>query len=135
MNAVPRRSSLHGVTEGARDLAPSPEHSEAPVAGSPPRPLRLGNIEIDFERYVLRVGGRLVPLTYFQFICLGVLARRRETVVLREELCRALWGDHTHDHNLRLNSQMSSLRHRLRGSEPWTIRTVHQRGYILTADG
>ena len=71
-------------------------------------------MEIDFERYVVRVAGRLIPLTYFQFTCLRLLARRRETVVFREELCRALWGDYTHDQNLRLNSQLSALRHRLR---------------------
>lgn len=94
--------------------------------------VRLGNLEVDLERYLVRIDGRLILLSYLQFRCLRLLVQRRGSVISREALCRELWGSVTREENRRLNSQVSTLRQRLQGSAPWTIRTVHHHGYVLT---
>jgi len=127
---VPRRSSLDEVTGRARDHAPSPallpEEDESAV--------HLGNLDLDFERYLVLVDGAPVRLTYFQFSCLRLLVQKRNRLVSRAELCTALWGAPTSERNGRLNSQISSLRHQLHGVKPWHITTVPLRGYVFSGD-
>ncbi len=91
----------------------------------------LGNLELDRARYELRIDGRRVDLTFTEFALLDKLITRPGRVVLQEELVEAVWGDATPDKRGRLRVQMSRLRKKLTGSEPWAIRTVLRRGYAL----
>ncbi|MEI7926506.1 MAG: winged helix-turn-helix domain-containing protein [Chloroflexota bacterium] len=96
--------------------------------------IRLENLDFDFDRYMVRIDGRPIHLTYFQFRALGLLVRKRNKAVSREELCRELWGEPTPERNLRLNSQVSRLRQRLESVAAWSIVTIPQFGYILSND-
>ncbi len=89
---------------------------------------------MDFERLLVRVDGQRMHLTYFQFRALGLLVRKRNKAVSREELCTELWGEPTPERNLRLNSQVSRLRHRLESVAMWSIVTIPHFGYILSND-
>jgi DNA-binding response OmpR family regulator len=91
----------------------------------------LGNLELDRERYELRIGGRRVELTYSEFALLDTLVARAGRVVPQEELVGAVWGTATPNMIGRLRVQMSRLRRKLEGSRPWAIRTVQRRGYAL----
>lgn len=92
---------------------------------------RLGNLELDLERFELRIAGRRVELTYTEFTLLQALMERPGRVVLQEELVEAVWGDTGSGEGGRLRVQMSRLRKKLEGSKPWVIRTVLRRGYAL----
>jgi two-component system OmpR family response regulator len=91
----------------------------------------LGNLELDRDRYEVRIGGERVELTYTQFALLDTLVARAGRVVPQEELVGAVWGAATPNMAGRLRVQMSRLRKKLEGSRPWAIRTVQRRGYAL----
>ena len=93
--------------------------------------VRLENLELDFDRYMVRIDGRPIHLSYFQFRCLRLLVQNRNRAVSREALCVELWGEATPERNIRLNSQISRLRHQLQSVAVWGIVTIPQVGYIL----
>lgn len=93
--------------------------------------LTLGNLDIDRERYEARVGGEPIDLTFGEFKLLWHLARRAGAVVPQEELLQALWGEQSDRDAGKLRVQVSRLRKKVRGSWPWTIKTVQKRGYAL----
>jgi len=99
--------------------------------------IALGNLAIDLERYTVRVGSRRVELTYLEFETLKCLLDRRGTLVSRDQLVHALWGESPTAELVlqrRLNTHISRLRHKLAESAPWTIATVAKRGYVLSDD-
>jgi len=91
----------------------------------------LGNLELDRELYELRIDGHRVELTFTEFALLDKLIDEAGRVVLHEELVASIWGDTSASKVGRLRVQMSRLRKKLEGSDPWTIRTVQRRGYAL----
>jgi DNA-binding response OmpR family regulator len=91
----------------------------------------LGNLELDRDRFAARVDGSIVDLTYTQFAVLDELVRSAGRVVPQDELLRAVWGEASLAHAGRLRVQVSRLRKKLDGSQPWTIHTVQKRGYAL----
>src|SRR5882724_5483202 len=54
--------------------------------------IRLGAVTIDFLSKRASRGTRSIPFTYREFELLRYLAERRDTVVHRDELLRAVWG-------------------------------------------
>lgn len=94
-------------------------------------PQVLGNLELDRERYELRIAGQRVELTYSEFALLHLLVERAGRVVHQQELVEAVWGAMGPPKGSRLRVQVSRLRKKLAASDPWTIRTVLRRGYAL----
>jgi len=98
--------------------------------------IRLGAVTIDLlNRQALR-GKRAVSFTHREFELLSYLAERRDLVVHREELLRAVWGflnseeviTRTVDFAIaRLRRKIEVDRH-----SPKFIRTAHGDGYCLT---
>jgi predicted ATPase/DNA-binding winged helix-turn-helix (wHTH) protein len=92
-------------------------------------PLRFGRFEIVPAERTLKVDGRPAALGARAFDLLLVLARRRESLVTKEELLDAVWpGLVVEEHNIA--AQVSSLR-KLLG--PGAIATVAGRGYRFVA--
>jgi len=95
----------------------------------------LGAVTIDFLNKQDLRGKRPVSFTHREFELLSYLAERRDVVVHRDELLRAVWGylepevvTRTVDFAIaRLRRKVELDRHR-----PQFIRTAHGDGYCLT---
>ena len=93
--------------------------------------LTLGNVAIDVEGYRVRVDLRLVPLTFTEFELLLRLARKPGKVITREELLRSVWDGRSLAGKDTLTVHISRLRKKMCESQPWGIRTIRRRGYVL----
>ena len=97
--------------------------------------IRLGAVTIDFLNKRASRGKRSIPFSYREFELLRYLAERRDTVVHRDELLRAVWGyldptvvTRTVDFAIaRIRRKVEVDRHR-----PKFIRTAHGDGYCLS---
>jgi len=96
--------------------------------------IRLGAVTVDLvERVALR-GRRAIPLTHREFELLSYLADRRDVVVHRSELLRAVWGCLDTDIVTRtVDFAIARLRRKIEVDphHPYFIRTVHGDGYCL----
>jgi len=91
----------------------------------------LGNLELDRERFDVRVAGRAVELSFIQFELLYQLALRADKVVDHQDLLKAIWGRADGASARKLRIHVSRLRKKIAGSRPWRIQTVTKRGYAL----
>jgi DNA-binding response OmpR family regulator len=57
-----------------------------------PRRITVGDVEIDAEAHIVRLGGQVVKCPPLQFELLVILARHAGLVVPRDALFRELWG-------------------------------------------
>jgi len=97
--------------------------------------IRLGAMTIDFVNKHASRGKRSIPFTHREFELLSYLAERRDIVVHRDELLRAVWGyldtdviTRTVDFAIaRLRKKIELDRH-----HPQFIRTAHGDGYCLS---
>ena len=94
------------------------------------RQLRLGNLVIDRDRYCVFVGDQATDLTSTEVGLLWHMARHAEKVLTREQIWRAVWGEENKGPTRTLDTHISRLRRKL--SEPWMIRALPRRGYVLT---
>jgi two-component system response regulator RegX3 len=99
--------------------------------------VRVGDLEVDFERYEARCEGRPLSLTSKEIALLVVLARRPGVLIRREELAEEVWGTTLWSVNRSLDVHMSSLRRKLGDSpqHPRYIQTVHGLGFRLLPQG
>lgn len=95
----------------------------------------LGNLVIDRDRYDVWVGGQRIDLTYVEFELLFRLARSAGTVVSPRELLEAAWDDEEPADTKKLRVHISRLRKKIKGSQPFGIRTTAKRGYSLSDSG
>ena len=79
------------VTEG--ELTARVKQAMYRVTGpAGPKPLKVGDLAIDLERYDVTVAGRRVSLTYKEFQLLVLLASNPGRVYTREALLSQIWG-------------------------------------------
>jgi len=135
---------LSGLRLGADDYITKPFNMEELVARvgavlRRARPsvsgIRLGAVTIDFLNKRASRGKRTVPFTYREFELLRYLAERRDTVVHRDELLRAVWGYLDTDVITRtVDFAIARLRRKIEVDHhhPAFIRTVHGDGYCLS---
>lgn len=90
--------------------------------------IRIGNIEIDHERYrVIREGQELhLPRKEFELLCL--LAAKPGRVFTREDIYQAVWGDEVIVGDRTIDVHIRKLREKL-GDEH--IRTIKGVGYTF----
>lgn len=95
--------------------------------------VRFGPFELTSADGRLRRDGEPVPLQELPFRLLLALIRAPGTVVSREELCRALWGETVVEYESGLNTAARKLRDALGddSTQPTYIETVPKRGYRL----
>src|SRR5262245_2700005 len=96
------------------------------------RQLRLGDLVIDRDGYCLFDGKLATGLTPIELDLLWHMARHAEKVLSREQLWRAAWGRDVEGPTRAIDTHIARLRRKIKGNEPWTIRAVPGRGYVLT---
>jgi len=107
---------------------------------TPDRPRRrgrlaVGDLELDEERHVARVGERAVDLSAREFAFLAYLMRNEGHVLTRQQILDAVWGAEPDVYSNVVDLYVSYLRRKLaeldRGD---LIRTVRGVGYTLRTD-
>ena len=98
-----------------------------------PTELRLGDVVVDFERYVASKRGRTLDLTPKEFGVLRFLAARAGAVVRRDELLDEVWGYNAEVTTRTVDTHVATLRAKVetKASEPRHLITVHGVGYKL----
>ncbi|HEU5314528.1 MAG TPA: response regulator transcription factor [Chloroflexota bacterium] len=81
-----RAAGAAPAANGASGPAPAAPHSAAPLV--------VGELAIDHDRRQATLGGHLLPLTATEYRLLAALVQHADTVVTREELGTALWGNY-----------------------------------------
>jgi DNA-binding response OmpR family regulator len=97
--------------------------------------IRLGEVTIDFLNKHASHRKRTIPLTHREFELLSYLAERRDIVVHRDELLRAVWGYLDTDIMTRtVDFAIARLRRKIEMNRhhPKFIRTAHGDGYCLS---
>lgn len=101
------------------------------MAGDLAKRLTLGNLTIDRIAYQVWVENRQVDLTFLEYELLLQLVRNAGRVLSRDELLRRLSPGTPAGSDRTVNVQISRLRKKLTGSQPWVITTVRKRGYMI----
>jgi DNA-binding response OmpR family regulator len=98
-----------------------------------PTELRLGDVVVDFERYVASKRGQTLELTPKEFGVLRFLAARAGAVVRRDELLDEVWGYNADVTTRTVDTHVATLRAKIetKASEPRHLITVHGVGYKL----
>ena len=106
--------------------------------GMPPhRPsCRVGDLEILFDRYEVRLRGEVVPLTAKEFEILSLLAESPGEVFTRRRIYEHLWGEASEVDENSITVFMRKIREKIEDnpSEPRYLLTVWRVGYKLAAD-
>jgi DNA-binding response OmpR family regulator len=103
------------------------------ATGTPPPPLRVGDIELDgFSRQV-RVGGHPVAVTRTEFRLLEALFSQPGRTFTRDELVARAFGPDYEGTDRTIDTHITNLRRKLDPDEPRHIVTVHGVGYRLAA--
>jgi DNA-binding response OmpR family regulator len=103
-------------------------------AAGPPRLASFGEVEIDLETRAVRKAGREVMLTPRAYELLLALYLRRDTVAMRRELMRDVWGYDEDVSSRTLDAHIAELRRKLEDnpSEPRYFHTIWRVGYRLS---
>jgi two-component system phosphate regulon response regulator PhoB len=102
------------------------KHEPAPL----PQNLASGNIQVDFERHYVTVGGQPVDLTAIEFKLLAILLERRGCVQSRDALVGMVWGAERSIETRTVDTHLRRLREKL-GAAGEQIATVRGFGYRL----
>ena len=92
----------------------------------------MDDLEIDLDRRAATRAGETVPLTATEFELLALLARHAGSVVTREQILDALWGDAFLASSRSLDVHLTGLRAKLQ--KPGLIINVRGVGYRIEAD-
>jgi two-component system alkaline phosphatase synthesis response regulator PhoP len=97
--------------------------------------VRIGNLEVDLDRYEVRIGRKPVELSSREFDFLKVLIKARGKVLTRDQLLETVWGyDRASEIDTRtVDQHVARLRAKL-GPESERLATVKNIGYKLKAD-
>lgn len=97
--------------------------------------LRVGSLELDRLKRVVRCAGRDLPLAPRQFRLLEYLMLNIGRAVSRSELLREVWNISFDPESNLVDAHISTLRSALKDAgEPRLIHTVRGVGYTLKAD-
>jgi DNA-binding winged helix-turn-helix (wHTH) protein len=96
--------------------------------------IRFADCELNLDRIVLRRGGEEIRVEPQVFDVLAYLVTHRGTVVRKEELLDAIWGDRFVSESA-LTTRIKAVRKAVGddGSQQLIIRTVHGKGYEFIA--
>ncbi len=139
-----------GLEMGADDYLPKPfeprellarikailRRSAAPAAAQPDaagNKLTFGSLEIDRDARVVRLAGRAVDLTSYQFDLLVALAARAGRVLTREQIMEAVRGRELEAFDRSIDVHMGRIRAAIEHNvkEPQRILTVRSVGYVF----
>jgi len=97
------------------------------------RSCAIGGVEMDFDKYEVRVNGRLVHLTRKQYQILEMLFLHPARMVRKDELITKIWGDNTEVDEHTITVHIHAIRKKIDrdGKEPRLLQTVQGIGYRL----
>ena len=96
--------------------------------------IRFADCELNLDRVVLRRGGEEIPVEPQVFDVLAYLVEHRGSVVRKEDLLDAIWGDRFVSESA-LTTRIKAVRKAVGddGRQQSIIRTVHGKGYEFVA--
>jgi DNA-binding response OmpR family regulator len=103
-----------------------------PASGRKDSLIRLGELALDTDRRVVQIKGTELALTPTEFDLLALLAKNAGSVVTREQILDALWGDAFLASSRSLDVHLTGLRSKL--ALPGFIVNVRGVGYRVEAD-
>ena len=74
------------------DIANTPEEVENAPKGKPKNIIRIGELELDLDKFEVKVSGKVIDITIREFEVLKFLATDPGQVVTRETLLEKVWG-------------------------------------------
>jgi two-component system KDP operon response regulator KdpE len=97
------------------------------------RVIKLGDLEIDLEKKLVRVRGRRTRLTPTEFALLSVLARNSGKLMTHEAILREIWGPRLGSESHYLHVYVSQLRRKIEldPTRPRYLLTEAGAGYRL----
>lgn len=95
-------------------------------------PRQVGDLQIDVEARMVRIGGDPIDLTKIEFDLLGALSARPNVVLTRENLLSSVWGDNYIGDDHVVDVHIANLRKKIdiKGG-PSQVRTVRGVGYSM----
>ena len=130
---VAKPFSVAALISRVRAVLRRRELDRAAATAAPVR--RVGGLELDAGRHVVRVDGKPVSLTRSEFRLLALLAEQPERVFSRREIMERLW-DSTYTGDRRAaDIHVSNLRRKIERdpARPERLVTVRGVGYMLVA--
>lgn len=104
-------------------------------SGGAAKLLRVGALELDRGGRAVRFAGDAVPLSPREFAVLDVLMGRAGTVVTKDELLDAVWGDAQAATRNAVEVYVGYLRRKLDAAGAGALlRTVRGHGYLVTSE-
>ena len=99
------------------------------------RVIRIGDVEVDFDRAEVRRGGDAIPLTPLEFRLLEAFVRARGRILTRAQLIGEAWGPATFVSDRVVDNHIGSLRKKLEpdAAEPRYLQNVRGLGYRFDA--
>ena len=96
-----------------------------------PEVFRFGDVEVDFGRYEVRRGGRLLEVTPTEFKLLAAFIRQRGRVLTRDQLLDLAWGRGVFVTDRVVDNQVVNLRKKIepKPSKPRYLLNVRGVGY------
>lgn len=94
---------------------------------------RLGELFVDPQRHIVRVGEKEVTLTLKEFQLLALLMERRGTVFTRDQLLNTIWGYEFDGASRTVDVHIRTLRQKL-GECGSYIETVRGVGYKISGE-
>jgi len=88
--------------------------------------LKIGNIVIDKERYILQIEGRELTLPRKEFELLSLLVSKPDKVFTRDEIYKAVWGNNVIVGDRTIDVHIRKLREKIGNDH---IRTLKGIGY------
>jgi two-component system, OmpR family, alkaline phosphatase synthesis response regulator PhoP len=97
--------------------------------------IRVGEVEVDFDRAEIRRGSDITPLTPLEFRLLETFVRARGRILTRAQLISEAWGPNTFVSDRVVDNHIGSLRKKLEpdATEPRYLQNVRGLGYRFDA--
>jgi DNA-binding response OmpR family regulator len=101
------------------------------AADEVPEVFCFGDVEVDFARYEVRRGGRVLKITPTEFKLLVALIRRRGRVLTRDQLLDLAWGPGVFITDRAVDNQIVNLRKKIepKPAKPRYLHNVRCVGY------
>ena len=138
---------VHGLEAGADDYLPKPfdlavllarvkgllRRRDWVRAGDAPQTARIGDAEVDFRTFQIRIGGEVLPLTLLEATLLRLLVQNAGNVVSKGEILEKVWNMSPDTETRAVDNFIVRLRRYLQDNPrfPKHLQTVRGAGYRL----
>lgn len=138
---------VHGLEAGADDYLPKPfdlavllarvkgllRRRDWARAGDTPQTARIGDAEVDFSTFEIRIAGEVLPLTLLEATLLKLLVQNAGKVVSKGEILERVWNLAPDTETRAVDNFIVRLRRYLHDNSrvPRHLQTVRGAGYRL----